>query len=255
MPGDPEAKAWWSGPTANSTPRSCRDGRSPRRRTSTSSSSSGWHGPTTECIAGSAVGPSIAWCRSQSHASPATDGPDHRMAPHRAPAPGLLVRVDHNDYSVHPAVVGRRVEVHGDLERVVVTCGGRIVADHATCWRATRASPIRITLERPRSLATGGRSCTSNKERSRSNNARSPTTTGFLGSICPARHPRADPSRALRASQRPVCPRDWRDGGQDPRCRLGDRVSHPPPEGPHDPPGRPPASRAGEIGVVSSTAQ
>jgi hypothetical protein len=44
------------------------------------------------------------------------------------------VRVDANDYSVHPAVVGRRVEVHGDLDRVVVTCGGKVVADHPRCW-------------------------------------------------------------------------------------------------------------------------
>jgi transposase len=44
------------------------------------------------------------------------------------------LRVDSNDYSVHPAVVGRRVEVRGDLERIVVTCEGKVVADHARCW-------------------------------------------------------------------------------------------------------------------------
>lgn len=44
------------------------------------------------------------------------------------------VRVASNDYSVHPAAVGRRVEVHGDLERVRVTCEGTLVADHARCW-------------------------------------------------------------------------------------------------------------------------
>jgi len=44
------------------------------------------------------------------------------------------VRLDSNDYSVHPAVVGRRVEVTADLERVRVWCEGQLVADHARCW-------------------------------------------------------------------------------------------------------------------------
>jgi transposase len=44
------------------------------------------------------------------------------------------VRLDANDYSVHPAVVGRRVEVAADLERVRMWCDGRLVADHGRCW-------------------------------------------------------------------------------------------------------------------------
>jgi transposase len=44
------------------------------------------------------------------------------------------VRLDSNDYSVHPAVVGRRVEVAADLDRVQVSCDGRLVADHGRCW-------------------------------------------------------------------------------------------------------------------------
>jgi len=44
------------------------------------------------------------------------------------------VRLDSNDYSVHPAVVGRRVEIRADLERVWVSCEGAIVADHARVW-------------------------------------------------------------------------------------------------------------------------
>ncbi|MCA1842691.1 MAG: IS21 family transposase [Actinobacteria bacterium] len=44
------------------------------------------------------------------------------------------VRVASNDYSVHPAAVGRRVEVQANLERAVVTCEGRIVAEHVRCW-------------------------------------------------------------------------------------------------------------------------
>lgn len=44
------------------------------------------------------------------------------------------VRFDSNDYSVHPAVVGRRIEVHAGLERVWVTCEGAVVADHERVW-------------------------------------------------------------------------------------------------------------------------
>lgn len=44
------------------------------------------------------------------------------------------VRLDSNDYSVHPSVIGRRVEVHADLQTVTVTCAGRIVAAHERCW-------------------------------------------------------------------------------------------------------------------------
>jgi hypothetical protein len=44
------------------------------------------------------------------------------------------VRLDSNDYSVHPAVVGRRVEVRADLERIQVFGDGRLVADHERCW-------------------------------------------------------------------------------------------------------------------------
>jgi transposase len=44
------------------------------------------------------------------------------------------VRLDGNDYSVHPAVIGRRVEVTADLERVRVFCDGQVVADHQRAW-------------------------------------------------------------------------------------------------------------------------
>jgi transposase len=46
------------------------------------------------------------------------------------------VRVDANDYSVHPSAVGRRVEVRADTSRVEVTCDGRSVATHIRCWAA-----------------------------------------------------------------------------------------------------------------------
>jgi transposase len=44
------------------------------------------------------------------------------------------VRLDANDYSVHPAAVGRRVELIANLDRVKVHCDGQLVADHARCW-------------------------------------------------------------------------------------------------------------------------
>lgn len=44
------------------------------------------------------------------------------------------VRLDGNDYSVHPAVIGRRVELSADLTRVRVACDGRTVADHPRVW-------------------------------------------------------------------------------------------------------------------------
>jgi transposase len=44
------------------------------------------------------------------------------------------VRLDSNDYSVHPAVIGRRIEVVADLDRVRVLSDGRVVADHERVW-------------------------------------------------------------------------------------------------------------------------
>jgi transposase len=46
------------------------------------------------------------------------------------------VRVDANDYSVHPSVVGRRVDIAMDLRKITVTCDGRLVATHERCWAA-----------------------------------------------------------------------------------------------------------------------
>jgi transposase len=44
------------------------------------------------------------------------------------------IRLDSNDYSVHPAVIGRRIEVVADLHRVRALCDGRLVADHERIW-------------------------------------------------------------------------------------------------------------------------
>jgi transposase len=60
------------------------------------------------------------------------------------------VRLDSNDYSVHPAAVGRRVEVAADLERVTVVSDGRLVAEHARCWarHQTIADPAHLDAAR-----------------------------------------------------------------------------------------------------------
>lgn len=44
------------------------------------------------------------------------------------------VRIDSNDYSVDPAVIGRLVDVHADLSTVQVRRGGRLVAAHDRVW-------------------------------------------------------------------------------------------------------------------------
>jgi transposase len=44
------------------------------------------------------------------------------------------VRLDSNDYSVHPTAIGRRILVHADLDRIRVWCDGSLVADHERAW-------------------------------------------------------------------------------------------------------------------------
>jgi transposase len=74
------------------------------------------------------------------------------------------VRVASSDYSVHPAAIGRQVDVHADLDQVSVTCDGRLVASHQRCWasRQTITDPAHRTaasaLRRDyRHLAAAGR--------------------------------------------------------------------------------------------------
>ena len=57
------------------------------------------------------------------------------------------VRVDSVDYSVDPRVIGRLVDVTATLTRVVVTCGGAVVADHQRSWAA------RVTVTDPAHVA------------------------------------------------------------------------------------------------------
>ena len=53
------------------------------------------------------------------------------------------IRLDSNDYSVHPAAIGRRIEVVADLARVRAFCDGRLAADHERCsaWHQSITDP------------------------------------------------------------------------------------------------------------------
>ena len=72
------------------------------------------------------------------------------------------VRLDTNDYSVDPTVIGRLVDVAADLERVRVRADGRIVADHARVWargatvtaaaHVATAARLRQQFQQPRPL-------------------------------------------------------------------------------------------------------
>ena len=56
------------------------------------------------------------------------------------------VRLDSNDYSVHPGVIGRRVETVANLNRVQVFCDGKVVADHdrVWAWHQTISDPAHV---------------------------------------------------------------------------------------------------------------
>jgi transposase len=62
------------------------------------------------------------------------------------------VRLDDNDYSVHPAAVGRRVEVVADLDRVWVRCDGRVMAEHDRCWARHQTITDLVHLEAANAL-------------------------------------------------------------------------------------------------------
>jgi transposase len=67
------------------------------------------------------------------------------------------VRLDGNDYSADPAVIGRRIEVTADLHRVRVTCGGRLVADHERCWARHQTITDPAHLAAAKTLRAGRR--------------------------------------------------------------------------------------------------
>jgi transposase len=57
------------------------------------------------------------------------------------------IRLDSNDYSVHPSAVGRRVLIRADLDRVRVWCEGSVMADHDRIWarHQTISDPGHVT--------------------------------------------------------------------------------------------------------------
>lgn len=75
------------------------------------------------------------------------------------------VRIDTNDYSVDPRVIGRLVDVTADLDRVRVRADGRVVADHTRVWARGQtitdaahvqvAAELRRDFQRPRPVAAG----------------------------------------------------------------------------------------------------
>ncbi|HUG51242.1 MAG TPA: IS21 family transposase [Terrimesophilobacter sp.] len=76
------------------------------------------------------------------------------------------VRIDTNDYSVDPSMIGRLVDVSADLDRVRVRADGRIVADHARVWARGMtvtdpahleiAARLRKQFQQPRSAQAAG---------------------------------------------------------------------------------------------------
>lgn len=78
------------------------------------------------------------------------------------------VRVDGNDYSVDPRVIGRLVDVTATLTRVIVVCDGVTAADHARC----RAKHQNITDPEHVTVAKGMRTEFSGEKRSREQQAK-----------------------------------------------------------------------------------
>ncbi len=76
------------------------------------------------------------------------------------------VRLDTNDYSVDPHLIGRIIDVAADLDRVKVRLEGRVVTDHARVWaRGTTVSGkvhvetagvMRKQFQQPRTVAAVG---------------------------------------------------------------------------------------------------
>jgi transposase len=60
------------------------------------------------------------------------------------------IRLDANDYSVHPAVIGRRIEVIAGLDWVRAVCDGKVVADHERAWarHQTISDPAHVAAAR-----------------------------------------------------------------------------------------------------------
>jgi len=61
---------------------------------------------------------------------PPSTGFSHRVRISR----DYYVRLDRNDYSVHPSMIGRLVDFTLTMDRVIGVCDQLVVADHPRCW-------------------------------------------------------------------------------------------------------------------------
>lgn len=61
---------------------------------------------------------------------PPATGFSHRVRISR----DYYVRLDRNDYSVHPSMIGRLVDFTLTMDRVIGVCDQQVVADHPRCW-------------------------------------------------------------------------------------------------------------------------
>jgi hypothetical protein len=76
------------------------------------------------------------------------------------------VRLDTNDYSVDPNMIGRLVDISADLDRVRVRADGRVIADHCRVWargqtitdpaHVENAARLRKQFQQPRTGAAAG---------------------------------------------------------------------------------------------------
>ena len=113
----------------------------------------------TSCrvAARSTPGPAGCWgaprrigsARTAGDAGAAAGSAGDRVARFARLARDHYIRLDSNDYSVHPGLIGRRVEIIADLDRVQVFCDGRLVADHERVWAWHQTMSDPSTSPRP----------------------------------------------------------------------------------------------------------
>lgn len=111
------------------------------------------------------------------------------------------VRVGTNDYSVHPAAIGRRVEVRVDLDEILVTCGERRWRGIVARGRPTAPSPRWSTVVPERGCAT--LPAPRGLSRSTCNSAIWPTTTARWGWRDDPPQARSDVTYLCRALKAP----------------------------------------------------
>jgi hypothetical protein len=93
------------------------------------------------------------------------------------------VQLDSDDYSVHPAVIGRRIEGQRRPAPVRVLCRAKVIADHERIWtrHQTLSAPGHVAAARAlrRERAAGGPSRRSSSASCRSMTPRSALTGGW----------------------------------------------------------------------------